>query len=196
LKAWPVAGDRALGRAFLALAGGVAYGPPFDIKSLEEIRTMKRKTDQHMSSRRRGGHNVKLGAGGIREIELVVQSLQVYHGGQIAGVRSRNTLKALNALCAESLISPEERDTLARAYIFLRDVENKLQMVNDAQTHSLPEDEEELAVCARRLGYAVSDRRLATEQFLRDYGKHTANVNRIFESAFGVEAALRFSKKR
>jgi glutamate-ammonia-ligase adenylyltransferase len=76
------------------------------------------------------------------------------------------------------LIGQEECDALRQAYVFLRDVENKLQMANDAQTHSLPRDERELTVVARTLGYSASD------HFLQDYERHTRAVNRIFAAHF------------
>jgi glutamate-ammonia-ligase adenylyltransferase len=88
------------------------------------------------------------------------------------------------------VITEEERDALSRAYIFLRDVENKLQMVNDAQTHSIPTDAGELQACARMLGYQ------AAEQFLSDYRFHTAEVNRIFESVFNSQELQRFAQAR
>jgi glutamate-ammonia-ligase adenylyltransferase len=194
LKAAPVAGDRALGQAFLAMAGQFVYGQPFDAKALEDIRSMKRKMDRQMAIREQRSRNVKLGTGGIREIELIVQSLQVCHGGGNSQIRERNTLRALRALCDQSLISDEERDVLTRAYIFLRDVENKLQMVNDAQTHSLPREQEELTACARRLGYADNDLGLAAEQFQRDHQHHTGQVNRIFEAILGGQDLRRFSQ--
>ena len=178
LKAWPIAGNRELGRRFLTMVRPFIYERPFDSKTLEDIRSMKRRMDDQMAARQQRDRNVKLGTGGIREIELVAQSLQVRHGGPIPQLRERNTLKALRALCDASLISTEECDTLARAYIFLRDVENKLQMVNDAQTHSLPRDHEELTTCARLLGYSEA------EPFLRDYQHHTGHVNLIFERRF------------
>jgi glutamate-ammonia-ligase adenylyltransferase len=185
LKAWPVAGDRALGQAFLSMARGIVYDLPFDAKALEDIRNMKRRIDQQMVVQQQRGRNVKLGAGGIREIELIAQSLQVCHGGAIAEIGERQTLKALIALRRRSLISAEECEVLTHAYVFLRDVENKLQMVNDAQTHSLPESPDELTACARRLGYSDSHRGQSYEQFLRDYQHHTSQVNRIFESILG-----------
>jgi glutamate-ammonia-ligase adenylyltransferase len=194
LKAWPVAGDRALGGAFLAMTRAFVYDRPFDLKALEDVRSMKRKMDDQMAVRQQRSRNVKLGTGGIREIELIAQALQVCHGGQIPQIRARNTLKALAALCDQSLMSAEECDTLTRAYVFLRDVENKLQMVNDAQTHSLPRDWEELTACARLLGYSDNDLGLAADQFLRDYQHHTGHVNRIFESIFGALDLRRFSQ--
>jgi [glutamine synthetase] adenylyltransferase / [glutamine synthetase]-adenylyl-L-tyrosine phosphorylase len=192
LKAWPVAGDRALGRRFLEMARPFIYDRPFDLKALDEVRGIKRKIDQRMKVRRRRGLNVKLGAGGIREIELIAQALQVRHGARTPQIRERNTMKALGALGDQSLISAEECETLTRAYVFLRDVENKLQMVDDAQTHSLPIGGQELAACARRLGYSDNELGAAAEQFLRDYRRHTGQVNRIFEEVFSASEPRRF----
>jgi glutamate-ammonia-ligase adenylyltransferase len=194
LKAWPVAGDRALGQRFLEMIRPFVYDQPFDLKALEEIRQIKRQIDRQMSIRQQSSRNVKLGTGGIREIELIAQALQVCHGSQIATIRQRNTLKTLGALRDHSLISAEEWATLTQAYLFLRDVENKLQMVNDAQTHSLPSEERELTACARRLGYSDNERGAAIEQFLRDYQRHTSQVNRIFEEIFSSTDLRRFSK--
>jgi [glutamine synthetase] adenylyltransferase / [glutamine synthetase]-adenylyl-L-tyrosine phosphorylase len=196
LKAWPVAGDRALGMRFLEMARPFIYDRPFDLKALEEVRGIKRKIDQQISIRQQGrqqrSHNVKLGAGGIREIELIIQALQVCHGPRTPQIRERNTLKALGALRDQSLISTEEYETLTRSYVFLRDVENKLQMVNDAQTHSLPIEGQELTACARRLGYSGNELGAAAEQFLRDYLRHTSQVNSIFEGIFSSTEPGRF----
>jgi [glutamine synthetase] adenylyltransferase / [glutamine synthetase]-adenylyl-L-tyrosine phosphorylase len=188
LKAWPVAGDRALGGAFADMTQEFIYNPPFDRKASDELLRIKRKMDEKMSAREQRNRNVKLGTGGIREIELIVQSLQVRHGLALPGIRHRNTLQALAALCEHSLLSRDRCDTLTNAYIFLRNVENKLQMVNDAQTHSIPRDHEELAVCARLLGYQNADREFTAETFLRDYQNHTGQVNRIFQETFEFPA--------
>ncbi len=145
-----------------------------------------------MVIRQQRSRNVKLGAGGIREIELIVQALQVCHGARTPQIRERNTMKALGALRDISLISAEECETLMRAYVFLRDVENKLQMVNDAQTHSLPIEGQELAACARRLGYSDNDLGGAAEQLLRDYQHHTGQVNRVFEGVFSASEPRHF----
>jgi glutamate-ammonia-ligase adenylyltransferase len=174
LKAWPVAGNRALGRAFLDMANGFIFGPPFDEKALEAVREMKGQIDQKMLRRDQQERNVKLGTGGIREIELITQSLQVRFGARLPQVRGRNTLSALRALFEQSIITSDECAILTKAYLFLRDVENKLQMVNDAQTHSLPQTHKELTACARLLGYP------AAEPFLRDYQDHTGHVSRLF----------------
>jgi glutamate-ammonia-ligase adenylyltransferase len=171
-----VAGNRSLGRAFLEMANEFVFGLPFDGKALDAVRDMKGQIDQKMLSRDQQERNVKLGTGGIREIELITQSLQIRFGARLPEVQGRNTLKALRALCDQSIITVDECSILTKAYLFLRDVENKLQMVNDAQTHSLPQTHKELTACARLLGYS------AAEPFLRDYQDHTGQVNRMFSS--------------
>ena len=194
LKTWPVAGDRTLGQRFLEMTRPFIYDRPFDLRALEEVRQIKRKIDKRMTIRQQRQRNVKLGTGGIREIELIVQALQVCHGGHVPQIRERNTLRTLVALRNQSLISTEECETLTQAYVFLRDVENKLQMVNDAQTHSLPSEGQELTACARRLGYSDDELGSAAEQFLRDYQHHTGQVNRIFEEVFSAAEPRRFSQ--
>jgi glutamate-ammonia-ligase adenylyltransferase len=181
VKAWPVAGNRALGHRFIDMANGFVYEKPFDDHALEDIRSMKRQIDHKMTVREQRTRNVKLGTGGIREIELIAQSTQVRYGREKPRIHERNTMKALRALCEESLISGEDGELLMRAYTFLRDVENKLQMANDAQTHSLPREQEELTTCIRTLGY--SD----TERFSADYRHHTGHVSRIFEQRFSKQ---------
>src|SRR5262245_24805435 len=193
LKARPVAGDRALGQRFLEMTSPFVYDRPFDLKALEEVRGIKRKIDQQMTIRQQRSRNVKLGAGGIREIELIVQALQVCRGAQFPQIRERNTLKALGALCYQSHISAEECHTLTQAYVFLRDVENKLQMVNDAQTHSLPPQGHEVTSCARRLGYSEIELGSPSVQFQRDYQHHTSQVNSIFEEIFSASEPRRFT---
>lgn len=184
LKAWPVAGDRALGMKFLSMVRPFMYGKSFEFEALEEVKRIKDRIDQKMTLRGQKDLNVKLGFGGIREIEFIVQSLQVRFGGKIPGLRERNTLKALRALLKHALATPEEYDRLSKAYIFLRDVENKLQMVYDFQVHSLPTDRQQRRTCALRLGYQDKDQHTAEDRFLEDYLFHTGQVNRIFQRVF------------
>jgi glutamate-ammonia-ligase adenylyltransferase len=128
--------------------------------------------------------NVKLGLGGIREIEFVAQALQVRHGGGDPHLRVRNTRAALSALRDRGLLSEAEHEALAGAYVFLRDVENKLQMVADAQTHSLPDTPEALRLCGRSLGYRPREGLDPGEALMRDYRAHTAATHRVFEAVF------------
>jgi glutamate-ammonia-ligase adenylyltransferase len=176
LKAWPVAGDLSLGQRFLNMARPFIFDSAFD---LGEVRTMKAQMDEKVSARGQRDRNVKLGTGGIREIELVVQSLQAEHGKSIPELLERNTLRALAELRNRALIGVKEYDALHQAYLFLRDVENKLQMADDAQTHSLPSESAGVRACARLLGYAAED------PFLHHYRNHTRQVSRIFEKFVG-----------
>ncbi|HET9215724.1 MAG TPA: hypothetical protein VFR18_02025 [Terriglobia bacterium] len=194
LKAWPVAGNRALARAFLEMAEEFIYPGPFGMEAIQDVLQMKRKIDEKVSSRRNAGRNVKLGPGGIREIELIVQSLQVSHGGRVPQLRERNTMKALRALSEHGLVSTDEYETLANAYVFLRDVENKLQMVSDTQTHSLPLADDELAACASLLGYKSTgaDGR-PVERFELEYSHHTNRVSRLFQTILGNADLRRFT---
>jgi glutamate-ammonia-ligase adenylyltransferase len=186
LKAWPVAGSWALGRRFLEMSRPFIFNPAFDVEAIAEVREMKARLDEKIFARGQTERNVKLGTGGIREIELVVQSIQAAHGGRLPQILDRNTLRSLIALRGSSLLSDAEFMTLQGAYVFLRDVENKLQMVDDAQTHSLPRELEELRACARLLGYLVAaPNQSPADPFLRDYQQHTRGVNRIFERVVG-----------
>ena len=124
--------------------------------------------------------NVKLGRGGIREVELVIQTLQLASGGASAPLRARGSLDALDALRSARRLPAPEADALERAYLFLRDVENKLQMAHDSQTHVLPADEGELRLLSRRLGYGDDKGATATERFLSDLEGHADAVHRIF----------------
>lgn len=185
LKAWPVAGSSPLGQRFMTMSRPFIYEPPFDREALADVREMKARMDEKISARGQGGRNVKLGTGGIREIELVVQSLQAAHAARLPQLLDRNTLRALGRLRDHGLVSSEEYDVLHDAYLFLRDVENKLQMVDDAQTHSLPRDVEALRACARLVGYTDPQADVA-DLLLRDFQFHTGRVNRIFERVVGT----------
>jgi glutamate-ammonia-ligase adenylyltransferase len=185
LKAWPIAGSRLLGRRFLKMSRPFIYDPPFNLKSLEDVREMKARIDEKISARGQTDRNVKLGRGGIREIELVVQTLQATNSGRLPQLLHRSTLPALTLLLEHELINRDDFESLRAAYLFLRDVENKLQMVDDAQTHSLPQDMDALTDCARLLGYSGSPSRTPVEDLMRDLHRHTAVVSQIFERIVG-----------
>jgi glutamate-ammonia-ligase adenylyltransferase len=141
---------------------------------------MKHDSDRRLAARGLSERHVKLGRGGIREIELVTQVLQLRSGGHGA-LRSRATLPALAALREAGVLQAPEADALARAYLFLRDVENKLQMVHDAQTHVLPADDDELRLLARRLGYPDGRDASAAARFRSDLSSHRDSVHRLFQ---------------
>ena len=97
------------------------------------------------------GDNIKLGPGGIREIEFIVQSLQMVFGGKVPSLQEKNTIKALSRLKESQILPEKEYQDLLQGYRFLRVLENRLQMVNQQQTHSLPRDPEALERIAREM---------------------------------------------
>jgi glutamate-ammonia-ligase adenylyltransferase len=190
LKAWPVGGDRALGTRFLERVRPFVYDRPFDAAALEDVRRVKQQIDRKIAEREESHRHVKLGVGGIREIEFVCQAMQVRFGGRHRSLRERSTLGALDALRRTRLLALEEHDALVSAYLFLRDVENKLQMVSDTQVHALPEAPEEMRACALRLGYRDRDTRKAEEALLSDYRSHTEATHRIFQDVLAGDRLL------
>jgi [glutamine synthetase] adenylyltransferase / [glutamine synthetase]-adenylyl-L-tyrosine phosphorylase len=191
LKAWPVAGSADVGKAFLKIVrpfvlgrSTARLGLDAAMTVIEDVRAVKEVIDAKMAGRGHEHRNVKLGTGGIREIEFLVQTIQVLAGKSAPGLLDRNTLGSLKAFATKRLLSTKERDALSAAYLFLRDVEHKLQMVHDLQTHSLPDEAEELGRCAIRMGYGTEDRGRGVKQFLGDYQFHTELVNRAFRAFF------------
>ncbi|GJD48772.1 Bifunctional glutamine synthetase [Methylobacterium crusticola] len=155
IKARPVAGDRGLADAFLAELRPFVWRKYFDFASIADVHAMKR---QIHAVRGHGaiavaGHDIKLGRGGIREVEFFVQTQQLVFGGRRPSLRGRRTLDMLAALHDEGWITPQARDELGEAYRFLRTLEHRLQMVADEQTQRLPDDEARLARFARFCGY-------------------------------------------
>ncbi len=123
--------------------------------------------------------NIKLGPGGIREIEFIVQALQLVRGGREPALRPRGTLPALAALAARGLLPSAAVAELGHAYVFLRDVEHRLQYRDDAQTHELPADAEPRSALARACGFADA------KTFATALGRHREAVDRHFDALFG-----------
>lgn len=190
LKAWPVAGSQEVGQAFLKLVKPFVLGTASKVdrvkavEIVQDVRAVKDMIDTKMVDRGHAQRNVKLGTGGIREIEFLVQTIQVIAGRKVPALLDRSTLGSLSRLAQKKLLSTKERDALTAAYLFLRDVEHKLQMVHDLQTHSLPAEEDGLARCAVRLGYSSENHQKAAELFHTDYQRHTEIVHYAFRSLF------------
>jgi glutamate-ammonia-ligase adenylyltransferase len=162
IKARPVAGDLALGWSFLEAIRPFVWRRGLDFAAVADIQAMKRRIDEHKGGAltdasdpvaRIAGHNVKLGEGGIREIEFLVQTLQLVWGGRDPGLRDRTTLGALRLLTRAGHVPRHAARELAADYRFLRQVEHRLQMVNDRQTHSIPEKPDDLARIAVFMGF-------------------------------------------
>jgi glutamate-ammonia-ligase adenylyltransferase len=188
VKARPVAGDLEVGLRFMQLIRPFVYRGPLDAEELAAMRDIKARIDRKVAALGQSHRHVKLGFGGIREIEFVVQALQASHGDRLERLRERGTLRALRALGEARLISLDDRRALIDAYVFMRDVENKLQMVLDVQVHALPSDAATARRYALRLGYRDTAPGDAGQALLTDYQRHTQNVNRIFQRIFSARA--------
>jgi glutamate-ammonia-ligase adenylyltransferase len=159
IKARVVAGDQAAGDAFLAELRPFVWRRSLDHAAIADIHAMKRQIHAHKGHGAIAveGHNLKLGRGGIREIEFFVQTQQLVAGGRSPELRTRGTIESLAGLAEAGWISGRARDELAEAYWFLRGLEHRLQMVEDAQTHTLPDDESGMERFARFAGYGSRD---------------------------------------
>ncbi|MDX2259390.1 MAG: bifunctional [glutamine synthetase] adenylyltransferase/[glutamine synthetase]-adenylyl-L-tyrosine phosphorylase [Hyphomicrobiaceae bacterium] len=155
IKARPVAGDSAAGAALLSELSPFIWRKYLDFAAIADIHAMKRQIHAFRGLGGIGlaGHNVKLGRGGIREIEFFAQTQQLIAGGRQHDLRVRPTLEALHKLVERGWIKPGVRDSLAASYLFLRRIEHRLQMVADEQTHELPREPERLEAFARFVGY-------------------------------------------
>ncbi len=153
LKARAVAGDTAAGEAWLETLRPFVYRRYLDFTALDGLRAMKAAIVAEMQ-RRDMADDLKRGRGGIREIEFLVQSLQLIRGGREPALRGRCLLPALQALVEGGQIAAQDGAALAAAYRFLRRLENRVQMLGDAQVHSVPEDPEARERIALALGHA------------------------------------------
>ena len=156
IKARPVAGDIVAGEAFLEMLRPFIWRKSLDFFAIQDIHSIKRQINAQRggSTMEVAGHDIKLGRGGIREIEFFAQTQQLIWGGRDPSLRLRATCDALRALAGTGLLESIVSSRLIRAYRFHRRLENRLQMVDDQQTHSLPEDEAELRRIALMMGYA------------------------------------------
>ena len=181
IKARPVAGDTGLGREFMELVQPFVYQRHLDASGVEQLRSMKRQIDSRMADRNESRTNVKLGRGGIREIEFLIQLPQLLFGGRRPELQERNSLRALARLRDAGLLEVESEALLRDTYGYLRRVEHLLQMEQGAQTHTLPRGEDARRRLARYFAYGD------WESFYEDYLARTEAVHTLFAKTFRME---------
>jgi len=186
IKAKPVAGDIKAGEAFLKGLTPFVFRKYLDYAAIADIHSIKRQIHVHKGHGEIAvkGHNVKLGRGGIREIEFFVQTQQLIAGGRVPALRLRATEPMLGELAKANWIDPATASELTEAYWFLRDVEHRIQMVRDEQTHLLPETEAELKRIAFMLGFED------TASFSARLVEVLKTVERRYAALFEQEAKL------
>lgn len=183
IKARPAAGHLDLGREFIERTRPFVFPRYFDDDTLEEIRLSKRQLEAQVAGLGETEIDVKLGHGGIRDIEFTVQMLQLLNGGRNPELRDTNTLKTIAALEQNGLLSAFEAMALARNYAFLRQVEHRLQIEGSQQRHTLPGDPDRLDDFGRRLGYQSGT------AFMAVYRDRAIETREILERFFATEGA-------
>jgi glutamate-ammonia-ligase adenylyltransferase len=178
LKARYVAGDPAVGAAFLERMTPLVFPSVLPAGAVEDVRASKARIEEHVRSAGKESVELKRGRGGIRDVEFAVQLLQLVHGGRDERLREPNTLRALAVLADEGFVRRADADVLADSYRFLRRLEHRLQMVRDLQTHELPRDPAAQRTLARSMGLPDA------AALLDEYAKTTEVVRGLHERLF------------
>jgi glutamate-ammonia-ligase adenylyltransferase len=195
IKARPCAGDIEVGEAFLKELAPYIWRKHLDFATIADIQAMKRQINiaKNVGDVRVAGHNVKLGLGGIREIEFFTQTQQLIAGGRDVSLRVKPTAEALKALSAANWISKRAAEDLTRIYWFLRAVENRLQMLRDEQTHVMPEDEAGVITIAALMGMDLPTFETVYRRALNQVVGYYSDLFAEGESLAAMEGSLVFT---
>ena len=182
LRARPVAGNAALGHAFLAQAADLMFATQREAVRAD-VHAMKQRTEARLRELGQDWGEVKLGEGSIRDVEFVAQFMQLTQGGEHHELRGGTTLEVLARLAERRLVTPDEHRVLSEGYVFLRTVEHYLQILEYRQTHILPANAADLRYLAQRLGYTGPD---AASRFVTRYQQHSAAVRAVYRRYLAV----------
>ncbi|WP_423302482.1 bifunctional [glutamate--ammonia ligase]-adenylyl-L-tyrosine phosphorylase/[glutamate--ammonia-ligase] adenylyltransferase [Deferribacter thermophilus] len=176
LKANPVAGDLELGNRFLEMVKPFVFRRSLDTKLINDLLDVKGKIQRRIDLKGRNEKNVKLGFGGIREIEFIIQALQILNYPKNQNIVERNSLKAIEKLASNNILSESDAKFLSEAYRFLRKLEHMAQVENEFQTHTVPENSKNFDLYLERCGFKTK------EEFEKKYLEITTKVNKLFNS--------------
>ncbi len=179
IKARQVAGDFEQGKVLMSMLRAFVYRRYLDYGAFEELRSLKTQISQELRRKDRVD-NVKLGRGGIREIEFIGQAFQLIRGGNEKSLQTRGILDVLQRLSELELLNSEDAQQLTHSYHFLRRVENRIQQFQDKQTHDLPTSDSQRQIMAHILGYAN------WEDFLLELNAVRDSVHSVFDAVFSV----------
>ncbi|MCW2946575.1 MAG: (Glutamate--ammonia-ligase) adenylyltransferase [Actinoallomurus sp.] len=179
LKARPVAGDRKLGEEYVQTLAPLVWSAAERDNFVEDVQAMRRRVEQHIAPEQ-VGRQLKLGPGGLRDVEFAVQLLQLVHGRADEDLRGPGTLIALKKLSWGGYVGRADAAALGNAYRFLRRVEHLIQLHRLRRTHLVPEDGEDL----RRLGRALGFRADPVGEFTAEWRRHAREVRRLHEKLF------------
>ena len=177
IRARPIAGDISLGEAFIEYISPFVYRRSLSLGDLTHLKEMKEKIETK-TLKESYAENVKLGRGGIRELEFLVQGFQQVFGGHIKKIRTPNTFEAIDALMNCHLIHPHGARIIKESYAFMRRLENMIQIHLDTQTYELPQTIEGLGALARRMGPYDE------ESLISEWRRHSTSIHRLFAGLF------------
>jgi glutamate-ammonia-ligase adenylyltransferase len=183
LKMRPVAGDPHLGRSYVEALWPLVWTAGDRPGFVGEVQAMRRRVEANIPPAQ-AERELKLGRGGLRDVEFAVQLLQMVHGRVDPALRVGGTLPALHALSAGGYVGRDDAATLIASYRFLRTVEHRLQLLRLRRTHLLPTDEQQLRWLARSLGYKPDARGSAVDVLRAELNLHTREVRRLHEKLF------------
>ncbi len=185
LKSRPCAGSKALGNEFVSMCKPFVYRKYLDLRAIDEVKEMKEKINkENLSQKGNGKKNVKLGTGGIREIEFVAQTFRLIFGGKDKRIRTRNLLKSLDKLAKFHYLDKNDQKDLSNAYIFLRNLEHRIQISFGLQTQEFPKDPKELAALAVKMGFNAENSNNLCGEVEKAYAYHTGKVQGIYNKLF------------
>ena len=183
LKARPAAGDPELGQQFLDITAPGVWSAAGRDSFVDDVQAMRRRVEDNIPERQRD-RELKLGAGGLRDVEFAVQLLQLVHGRTDPDLRLPGTLMGLRSLIRGGYVGRSDGAEMAAAYTFLRRAEHRLQLQRLRRTHLLPEDSSDMEWLARSDGYSASGSASAAEVFIAERVRHSGTVRRLHEKLF------------
>jgi glutamate-ammonia-ligase adenylyltransferase len=186
-KARCVAGNKDFGEKVSELIDDLIYGRPLGVDDLDEIVRVRGRMEEEIAQEGKGDHyDIKAGEGGLVDVEFAVQVLQLAHGVAHESLRTSATVEALDAMSNAGLVNEKQYNTLRRAYLFYREIENRSQIYQDRSDPRIPKDVRKARPLARRLGYQNDDE--GAGQFLDEVTRTRETVRHEFE---GIVSSLR-----
>lgn len=187
IKARVSAGSERLGSQFFSMIRPFVYRKTLDFNSIEEVKSLKRKVDANLKQKKQEKGNIKLGFGGIREIEFIIQSYQLLFGGRDSSLRDASTLTTLAKLKEREYFKEDDYQKLHDAYIFLRNLENRVQLAFGLQTYSIPKETRSQAVLARKMGFEAETPQELADRLHEEFNRHTQFVGALFSQLFSAD---------
>ena len=185
VRARVVAGNKDVGKKFMSAVHDFVFQDKFEYSALIEISRLRERMELELAKEKTKGKNVKLGYGGIADIEFTMQILQLIHGRKNPRLRQTNTIQSINMLVTHGMIDQVKADLAKENYLFLRKLECALRIIRQTPTNTLPKKIIELAQLARLLSYSGDDEDTLANALLSDYEKHTTQMRGYYRETVG-----------